>query len=137
MQTAAFSIVNFMFDKVSLDLSNHKSDELSLSFETTGNFIKDESVYELSFRVNVFNENQDEFPFVTVRCVGLFKFDNVSELNEIPDFFYRNAIAILFPYVRAYISLITSQANLPGIILPTLNLSHLEVDLRKNTIQKK
>jgi preprotein translocase subunit SecB len=126
-----------MFDKVSLDLSNHKSDELSLSFETTGNFIKDESVYELSFRVNVFNENQDEFPFVTVRCVGLFKFDNVSELNEIPDFFYRNAIAILFPYVRAYISLITSQANLPGIILPTLNLSHLEVDLRKNTIQKK
>lgn len=138
MQKAAFSIVNFMFDKVNIDLSNHKNKELSLSFDTSGNFIKkeNESLYELTFGIKVFNNDQNDSPFVSVRCVGFFNFDNVSEITDIPDFFYRNAIAILFPYVRAYVSLITSQANLPGIILPTLNLSHLEEDLRKNTIQK-
>ncbi|CAM4366664.1 hypothetical protein AQBE111736_13510 [Aquirufa beregesia] len=42
-------------------------------------------------------------------------------------------MAILFPYLRAFISLVTLQINIPPLILPTLNLSSLEADLRKNT----
>jgi preprotein translocase subunit SecB len=134
IQKSAFSIVSYKFDKVSLDLSNHKNSELSLAFDTSGNFSKEESKYDLSFKVNVFNE-QKEIPFVMVQCIGTFKFENVSSIEEIPDFFYRNCIAILFPYVRAYVSLVTTQANVPSIILPTLNLSNLEETLRNNTTQ--
>ena len=133
MQKASFSIVNYQFDKVSIDLSNHKNSNLSTSFDTNGIFITEESIYELTFVVKVFNQEDRENPFVSVRCKGVFKFENVSTLDEIPDFFYKNSIAILFPYVRAYISLVTTQANVPGIILPTYNLSNLEEGLRKNT----
>jgi preprotein translocase subunit SecB len=73
---------------------------------------------------------------VEVECVGFFSFENVNSFDEIPDFFYRNCIAILFPFVRAYISMITVQANVPGIMLPTLNLTSLEAALKQNTIQK-
>jgi preprotein translocase subunit SecB len=135
MQKAAFSIINYQFDKVTIDLSNHKNRELSLSFDTSGVFDNVESIYELVFLVNVTHDQAEE-PFVSVRCRGVFKLENVSSLIEIPDFFYRNSIAILFPYVRAYVSLVTTQANVPGIILPTLNLSSLEEDLRKKTTQK-
>jgi len=72
---------------------------------------------------------------VRINCKGLFEFKNVQTIEDIPDFFYKNSIAILFPYVRAYISLVTTQANVPGIILPTHNLSSLEEKLRNNTTE--
>lgn len=133
MQNASFSIVNYQFDKVSIDLTNHKNANLSTFFDTSGIFVSENSIYELTFLVKVFNDEDKENPFISVRCKGVFKFENVSTIEQIPDFFYRNCIAILFPYVRAYISLVTTQANVPGIILPTYNLSNLEEGLRKNT----
>lgn len=135
MQKAAFSIINYQFDKVLIDLSQHQSGELNLGFETSGIFTSENKTFELTFLVIV-KHNEEESPFAQIRCKGNFQFENVNSFEEIPDFFFRNSVAILFPYVRAYLSLVTTQANVPGIILPTLNLSHLENDLRKNTIQK-
>ena len=89
----------------------------------------------MQFVINVSNK-ESENPFVEISCKGIFKFENVSTFEEIPEFFYRNSIAILFPYVRAYLSLVTTQANVPGIILPTLNLSNLETELKSNTVIK-
>jgi preprotein translocase subunit SecB len=137
MQRAAFSIVNYQFDKVEIDLSNHKNNELSLSFGISGIYYKTNSSYELTFVVSAFNHDKEQKPFVSIRCKGLFAFDAVSTFDEIPDFFYKNSIAILFPYVRAYLSLVTTQANVPGIILPTVNLSNLEDDLRKTPLNNK
>ena len=137
MQEAAFSITNYQFDKVNIDLSNRDGKNMSLSFDVDGLYNNEDSTYELTFVVYVFNkEESKENSFVRVRCKGTFKFENVSTFEDIPNFFYKNSIAILFPYVRAYVSLITTQANVPGIILPTLNLSDLEGELRGNTTQK-
>lgn len=135
MQAAAFSLESFLFDKVNIDLENHKTNDLGLDFETFGIFISESKKFQLVFNVSIFSGARENI-FAEVRCKGIFKFENVNTLNEIPDFFYRNCIAILFPYVRAYMSLVTTQANVPGIILPTLNLSGLEIELRKNTITK-
>jgi preprotein translocase subunit SecB len=135
MQKAAFSIINYQFDRVQIDLNNHKSKELSLAFDTSGIYDKEASTFELSFVVKVTN-NEAKNPFAEISCKGTFKFENVNSLEEIPEFFYRNSIAILFPYVRAYLSLVTTQANVPGVILPTLNLSNLEIELRSNTSSK-
>jgi preprotein translocase subunit SecB len=135
MQKAAFSIINYQFDRVQIDLNNHKSKDLELAFETKGLYENKNSTFELHFVVNVSNKVAEN-PFVEISCKGNFKFENVSSFEEIPDFFYRNSIAILFPYVRAYLSLVTTQANVPGIILPTLNLSNLESELKSNTKTK-
>lgn len=134
MQKAAFSIINYQFDKVLIDLSNHNSKDLSLSFDTSGIYFNENQNFELRFVVKV-AQNADEKSFAEISCKGTFKFENIDGFDSIPEFFYRNSIAILFPYVRAYLSLVTTQANVPGIILPTLNLSNLEVDLKKNTTQ--
>lgn len=137
MQKAAFSIKNYKFDQVILDLENQVSKDISLSFDTEGVFHSDENKYELVFSVTAFNDEKTiDNPFVKIRCRGIFNFENVNSFEEIPSFFYRNSIAILFPYVRAYISVVTSQANIPGIILPTMNLASMEGELRANTIVK-
>ncbi len=137
MQKAAFSLIKYQFDKVNINLSNHLSNEISLVFDTKtkGVYEQKTSTFQLIFSIKAFNENNIENPFVEVECKGEFKFEEVASFEEIPNYFYGNCIAILFPYVRAYVSMITTQANVPSIILPTLNLSSLEDALKQNTTQ--
>ncbi len=137
MQKAEFSIEGYKFDIVSIDMSNQISNEINLSFDVNGSFISKEKKYELIFSVSAFNDGKGlDNPFVFARCVGLFNFQNVKSIEEIPPFFYRNCTAILFPYLRAYISMLTNQANIPGLILPTYNVSSLGDELKKNTTLK-
>lgn len=133
MQSASFSIINYQFDEVHINLKNYKESDLGILFTTKGVFHKDKKGFELIFSVSLQQENTE--PFVHINCKGLFGFENVATIEDIPNFFYRNSIAILFPYVRAYLSLVTTQANVPGIILPTYNLSNLEEELRHNTTE--
>lgn len=135
MQKAAFSLIKYQFDKVNINLSNHLSNEISLVFDTKGVYEQKKSTFQLIFSIKAFNENNIENPFVEVECKGEYKFEEVASFDEIPNYFFGNCIAILFPYVRAYVSMITTQANVPGIILPTLNLSSLEDALKLNTTQ--
>lgn len=136
MQKAAFSIENYIFDQVEIDLEKYSNKEnLKIDFQPTGFYDGHNKIFELIFEVKVYEEGEDR-SFVRIRCKGVFSFLNISSFEDIPKFFYANSIAILFPYIRAYISLVTTQANVPGIILPTLNLSKLEGKLRNNTSQK-
>jgi len=132
---AAFSLTSYLFDKVSIDLTNTPSPKLNISFDTKGVLKKEPSSFELIFSVKVSCVGIED-PFVQIQCKGKFKFQDVIDLSSIPEFFYNNSIAILFPYVRAYLSIVTTQANIPGIILPTLNLSSLGEELKKNTTQE-
>jgi preprotein translocase subunit SecB len=62
-----------------------------------------------------------------------FSFDQDLELKDIPDYFYRNSLGIIYPYLRAFVSTITFQANLkPPMILPLFNLTELERSFREN-----
>ena len=136
MQKAAFSIENYIFDQVEIDLEKYNNKEdLKIDFQPTGFYDGHKKIFEIIFEVKVYEEGEDR-SFVRIRCKGMFSFLNISSFEDIPKFFYANSIAILFPYIRAYISLVTTQANVPGIILPTLNLSKLEDRLRNNTSQK-
>ncbi|MFJ1378699.1 protein-export chaperone SecB [Capnocytophaga canimorsus] len=135
MQKASFSIKDYLFDQVEINLEFFQERDLKIDFTPEGIYDNQKQIFELTFVVTVSNSLK-ESPFVKIRCKGFFTFENVNTFEEIPDFFYRNSIAILFPYIRAYISLVTTQANVPGIILPTYNLSGLENQLREHTTQK-
>lgn len=133
MPQAAFSITNYYFDKVNINLENKpSSNKLDLTFDVKGIFKSAKSDYELTFIVKVTNENLPH-PLVQIQCRGIFHINGIHNADEIPEFFYNNSIAILFPYVRGYVSMATTQANIPGIILPTLNLSSLGAKLKHNT----
>ena len=135
MQKAAFSIENYLFDQVEINLEKYEKGNLRVNFTPKGIFDSSKKIFELIFEVKVCGEDEKQ-PFVKIRCKGIFNFLEVSSFEDIPDFFYKNSIAILFPYIRAYISLVTTQANVPGIILPTYNLSKLDNELKNNTSQK-
>lgn len=47
--------------------------------------------------------------------------------------FYKNAPAIIFPYVRAYVTSLTVLSGIEAINIPTMNLSSIADDLKNNT----
>ncbi|UBZ08140.1 protein-export chaperone SecB [Salegentibacter mishustinae] len=134
---ASFSIEKYYFDQVHIDMNHRKGDDLFVHFEPSGIFYSEDKTYDLSFVFTALSSKEESAkPFVEIKCVGVFNFKEVDSLDDIPEFFYRNSIAILFPYIRAYVSMVTNQANIQPVMLPTLNLASLEKPLRENTIVK-
>jgi preprotein translocase subunit SecB len=136
MSKAAFSIVDYHFKKVILDYSTLNEHETQVAFMPSGIYDESTCKFELEFNTLVFCKGNEDNPIVQVNCLAIFKFNEKTVFSEIPDFFYTNAIAIFFPYIRAYVSLISTQANVRGIILPTFNLSHLGEELKMKTEKK-
>lgn len=133
MSKAAFSLETYSFDKVNIDFSKKTSSDFEIAFSPSGKFLSNDQIFELTFTFLAHNGNINE-PFVMVECIANYKFENKILFNEIPPYFYQNSIAIIFPYVRSFISTVTLQANSNLILLPTLNLSSLEKPLKENTV---
>lgn len=132
MEKALFTLSNYIFDKVEIDFSN-KSDSRTwcLDVSVKGLYNKKTSIYNLVFVLKG-KLGDKKNNSLSIQCSAAFKIMNDN--NDIPDFFYANSIAILFPYVRAFISTVTLQANIiPPVILPTYNLVALGEELKRNT----
>lgn len=138
MEPAAFQLADYQFVKVILDFNEYVNESLDVVFAIDGKFEFDkansESNYLIEFEVSV-HSGDNKNNFLSVHCIAKYTLTNVTCIEEIPDFFYQNAIAILFPYIRAYISLITNQANMKPVILPTLNLTKLAGPLKESTMK--
>lgn len=135
MKEAIFSLNKYNFPIVKLDLSNIQSgnNNFKLNIEPNGIFSKKQRSFLLKFNFTAYCEENIEHPCVEILCVGEFTFKEVNSIEEIPLYFYANSIAILFPYVRAFVSTVTLQANYQPIVLPTMNLSTLSNILKERT----
>lgn len=60
---------------------------------------------------------------IKVVVIGLFEFDRDVDEKLKSTFFNSSAPAILFPYVRAYVTTLTGLSGVNPVILPTLNLA--------------
>lgn len=134
MEQAKFSFVQCVFTDIELHLQN-ATDSLTLQMHPEGFFDMDSKVYTLvmDFRALGKKEALDNL-IVYVNCVSKFQLgEETVSVDAIPEYFYANSIAIMFPYMRALISSLTIQANTRPIVLPTMNLTSLGKDLQKNT----
>lgn len=134
MNKAAFSLEKYKFEKIDLDLSRIESDNLEVAFSPTGKFIESDSSFELSFVFKAHNGDENK-SFIEIKCLAIFQFEENLTFEEIPPYFYINSIAILFPYIRSFVSTVTLQANIPPIVLPTMNLSNLGEPLKNSTVK--
>lgn len=128
----AFRLDNYKFTKATLNFDIPKDAEFVIDFKPSGKLKEEEGTYDLSFDTIVKCEETDTI-IVEVSCIAQFSFMDRIKFEEIPDFFYPNSLAILFPYIRAFVSTLSLQANSSPMILPTVNLMGLTEKLRDNT----
>lgn len=132
MDNAAFRLDTYHFVKASLNFDIPDNATLNIDISPRGCYSQKEARYVLDFIVKVAcEENQAEV--VNVNCRAVFLFNEHLPIEEIPGYFYPNSLAIIFPYVRAFVSTITLQANVHPVMLPTVNLMGLTEELRSNT----
>ena len=131
---AAFAFKSYTFTNVEINMGLFSDQSpLDLSFSPSGIFDPTTSTYRLRF---AFTATQGEGVNVIVRiiCEAVFEFKEPVQIADIPDYLYPNSLAIVFPYVRSFVSSVTLQANIESpILIPTLNLTGLQSILKENT----
>lgn len=97
-------------------------DELTLGVKVDRNIEKtSDEGYKVELSVTVADKAENIKVFAS--ATGIFNTSqNYIELVE------RNAIAIMFPYLRSYISLLTTQPGMNPIVLPAINIMSLLKD---------
>ena len=114
----------------------YESSALDLSFSPSGIYDKSTKTFSLRF-VFTASQGDENKTIVKIVCLATFEFNEPLDIDAIPDYFYPNSLAIVFPYVRAFVSSVTLQANMVSpILIPTLNLTRLQSSLKANTISR-
>lgn len=69
--------------------------------------------------VDVFKGIEDAPFYMEVEIAGYFELEGEDDITK----YEANAIAIMYPYLRAIVSTYTSAANVAPVILPAINVN--------------
>lgn len=118
---AKFRLKSYVIDNASIKFDrNNIPKDLKVDIQRGGN-VKENNEYHYSV-VATIEEPSCGFE-LKATCSAIFEFDRELTNEERSGYFSLNAPAILFPYIRAYISTLTSLSGISPIVLPTINLA--------------
>lgn len=133
-KSSSFQFKGYRIERSVIDLKAVEIGEnFSISFNPKGIINKAESSFQLNLTIYI--KDKEDAINIEVSVVSFFVFDNQIAKNQLEKLFYMNAPAIIFPYLRSYITTLTVLSGIDPIILPTLNLSALGKELEKNTTE--
>lgn len=128
---AKFQFINLLIRESHFILNNTGEYDFTLSFNPSGVVLP--ALGQFHLQLDFTAKDANELVDISIVAVAIFQYEAIDNIAE-SQYFTVNAPAIAFPYLRAYISTLTTQSGIPPIILPTLNLSGL-ADLLKQNIR--
>lgn len=109
-------ILNSSFHRCEEEIRDLK---LQLGIERSIEEISPQTQYKVSLTLHL--GDSDDNLAVSVECVGTFSIENFSDKTIIE----KNAVAIMFPYIRSYVSTISTQPGMTPIVIPAININSL------------
>lgn len=104
---------------------NKNLDNLSLGVQVHREINElEENLFEVL--LNIIISDEEEIVFVDVTGRAIF-----STEQKKSDLLEKNTLAIMFPYIRSYVSIITTQPGMNPIVLPAMNIVALVNDQKK------
>lgn len=122
--SGAIKFKNYIVDSIKFQNNpEFNKKEVQVQFEPSVDFNITDNNMLVYLKLDVFKDAySNNYPFeLSVKVVGLFEMTSQECLEK----YKANAVAILFPYVRSIISTCTSSANIPALILPTVNINKM------------
>ena len=103
---------------------------------------KDSDEYQTTFNINYAVNNEDDSKIkvtidtsiinqtgnikLEIQTVGIFRIDNKDMEEKMYEHLVKvNTVAIIFPYIRSQVSLLTTQPGIKPVMLPPMNLNAL------------
>lgn len=130
------SILNMnklVFDKIEFDRQGFKNqNQQSYSIETHFAKNQQENLYRVTLVLKC--DKKDEYTF-EISLTGYFSFDSQEEIdeNEKNELISKNAVAIIMPYMRSQVSLLTAQPEVDCVVLPPFNINNM---LKEDNLDK-
>lgn len=134
--TAAFSFTGHKVKKFTLTVPDIEPENVAVDFDPSGEYDANTGIYKLILVFSARYGEKNENVFANITAEGYFRLDGKPSFEDVAPYFYANSIAILFPYLRAFVTVLTSVGNIKPLILPTLNLGSLAIPLKENTVVK-
>ena len=126
-KTARFRMRCYLITNTSIRLTgNEIGEDMNFGIFPEGSFDEAEKTFLLT--LNVVATDKDKNLDLSLTIKGLFEYDT-DDMSELIPYISMNAPAIMFPYIRAYISNITALGGTQPIILPTLNVEGVGLEL--------
>lgn len=129
MHKSCLTLKNYIVNTINFSINEKfqnpegKPVELRPEFQRKIGKIDDNNVL-VSLRFSIKNENND-MPFdIYADIRGAFELEN-WESPELLPLITSNAVAILFPYLRSLITMVTANANISPYVLPVMNIGAL------------
>lgn len=127
VEKARFRFVEYLFKETSIKLTGEDiSDDVEFGIEPNGIFEEDNKMFILT--LNVLVKDKKSSLEVKMTVTGKFEYET-NDKQELVPYLGFNAPAIMFPYIRAYITNITALGGMSPIILPTLNMESVGKEL--------
>lgn len=123
-KVAKFRFTNYKIVKSCFEINpNERGKTGNVSVEVKKQNMIDEGARSLKLVMTVCVRDEYGILNINLTIEGMFEFDAELGENQRNDFFDFNAPAILFPYVRAYVSALTSLSGFKPFVLPTINFA--------------
>ena len=122
--TSVLKLKTIVFDKIEFHRKGFKNSidpTFTISVQIGKNKTDD---YKVTLIIDADKEKEYE---LSISLSGLFSIENDGELTDVikQDLINKNAVAILMPYLRSEVTLLTSQPNMDSIVLPPFNINKL------------
>lgn len=122
-QEAVLKLKRVYFDEITYKYFAEKNSNRKYAFSFEKNMEEfDSNQYKICLKCNI--NNEDNTTELHVQVVGEFEC-SLEEGKFKSDLLNENAIAILFPYLRSQICLVTTQPEQAPINLPAINILSL------------
>ncbi|MBG0768321.1 protein-export chaperone SecB [Methanococcus maripaludis] len=127
LKKAALIFTDYTVNKIEYMNNNEfkSSDAVQLKTDFNSEFVpqSERGNFDIKLGVKIFeNPKENNYPFyICAELTGHFEVMD-SDVENLEQFAKINATSILFPYLRALISTVTANANVPALILPPANI---------------
>lgn len=118
--SSVLKLNNLVFDSLSFKREDFHSEQ-PLETKFSFRFLSEQD-QNIVVSVRVEGEKSGEYHF-RVQISGYFELDEQANKRDV--LIRQNAVAILFPYLRSQVSLLTTQPGVEPVILPPLNIAKM------------
>ena len=120
---SALMLQRLVFDKIEFNRKGFKNDS-EPEFQIEVQIGYDENLYRVTLVLKA--EKKEEYEFL-ISLSGFFTIDESSELTaeQHMHLINKNAVAILMPYLRSQVSLLTAQPETDCVVLPPFNINKM------------
>lgn len=136
--TSSLKFINYIVNNVNFRYNENVNKEKrtwKLTFDidnkVSANIEKDKFKVELT--TSLFKGIEDAPFYMKVKITGYFELVGEDDINK----FEANAIAIMYPYLRAIVSTYTASANVSPVILPAINVNAMLKNKKEQEEMKK